>query len=344
MAKLIQTSLDGVTYSTLPGSSGDLNHEGSSAEDTIFGNSFSSSQPTLVGWTLSANAFYKGYAGYTTTFKKTGTSTATTGESMSVVSGQTYAIDDTTKEVWDYNNAITVYDNSISVDAANIESIDHLFGRVTFTSGYSVTGPVTVDVNYLPLSAVGTSREFSLTMNAESVDTTDFATAQANGGYMTYTQGLRTVGIDASGFYQLSNGFVDLVNARSELVIEIDLGAQGETVARGFFKAISTGQSGDVGGNEDETITFELSVPDDADVVTPFKWLHASGTTLSTGIKNVLDAWQDESDIEIKYLHDGTNGYSGTGVVTDCSLSTSIDGMSEFSVSVQGSGATASVP
>jgi predicted secreted protein len=341
--KVISVSSDDSTYYTLPGSSGDLQYNGSSADDSIFGTSFKSSQPTLVGWTGSANAYYKGLAGYTAVFKKSGTATATTGEAMSLVSGLTYEVTDPTKNVLDYNNTITVYDGVTDV-TAQVESIDHLFGRITFLGTYTVVGSITIDAYYMPMSSVGTARDFTLSMTAESVDTTDFATAQANGGYMTYIAGLKTVSLDASGFYSSSNGFKALVTGRSEMLVEINPDASSLSTARGYFKAISTGQSGDNGGNEDETIKFELSVPADSTVVVPFKWLHDASTTLSTAVQKVLTSWQDASALYYKYLSDGTNGYKGSVVVTDCSLATAVDGINTFSCSFQGTGAPTAVP
>lgn len=342
-SKTISVSSDDSTYYTLPGSSGDLNYEGSGADDSIFGQPYKSSQSTLVGWTSSSNAFYKGLAGYTANFLKSGTATATTAEAMSLVTGKTYKVTDATKNVLDYNNTITVYDGVTDV-TAQVESIDHLYGRITFLGSYTVVGAITIDAYYMPMSSVGTARDFSLTMNAETVDTTDFETAQANGGFMTYTYGLKTVSIDASGFYNSSNAFKTLVTGRSEMIIEINPDSSSLSTARGYFKPISTGQSGDNGGSENETITFELSVPQNTSVVVPFKWLDESTTTLSTAVQKVITAWQDASTLYAKYLSDGTNGYKGNVIVTDCSLSTAVDGINEFSLSFQGTGAPTAVP
>lgn len=343
-AKLIQFSSDGSTWYTFPGSTGDLNYDGASADDTTFGASFSSTQPTLVSWTGSCNAFYKGLAGYTADFLKSGTATATTGEAMELVAGKTYKVTAATKNTISHNHAITVYDNAVAVDAANIESIDHLFGRVTFISAYTPTGPITADYYYLPLTPVGTAREFTLTMNAEAVDTTDFATAQANGGYNTFIPGLKTVSVDASGFYSLTNAFKTLVLNKDELIVEINPDGASKAVARGYFKAVTTGQSGDVGGNEDESVTFEASTPAPGttvynSVTTPFKWIFDSSTTLSMALQLAIGAWQSGTTGHFQYLSDGVAGNKGVCVVTDCSLSTSVDGINEFSISVQGTGA-----
>lgn len=346
-SKIIAVSDDDITYHTLPGSSGDLNADASSADDTTFGAAFNSSQSTIVTWTASANAYYKGFAGYVANFKKTGTTTAFTGEAMTLVSGKTYKITDATKNIFDRTVALTVYDNAADV-TAQVESVDHLFGRITFLGTYTVTGAVTIDGSYLPTTSVGTAKDYTLTMNADSVDTTSFAVAKANGGYSTFVPGLKTVSVDASGFYALSNGFRTLVNSRAEVIVEINPEGSNLSTARGFFKATSTGQSGDAGGNESETITFELAVPQSdtnvtKNVVTPFKWLHESTTTLHTSLQKVLTAWENGSLVYVKYLSDGLAGDKGQAVITDCSLSSAIDGVAEFSVSFQGSGATTTI-
>ena len=45
-------------------------------------------------------------------------------------------------------------DNGVTVAAANIASIDYLFGQVTFVGGYTVTGPVTMDASYIPTATI----------------------------------------------------------------------------------------------------------------------------------------------------------------------------------------------
>ena len=343
MAKTVSVSTDDSTYYTLPGSTADFNYEVSTATDTVFGQVFNSEFPTLISWSSSSDGFYKGVAGYAVTFNKSGTSTAMTGEAMSLVSGKTYSIDDATKDVWDHTATFTVYDGGVD-HTADVESIDHLFGRVTFASAYTVTGAVTVDGSYLPMTSVGTAREYSLSMTTDAIDTTDFATADGNGGFMTNTPGLLSVSLDASGFFNTSNGFKTLLTNRSELVVEINPDGNDLSIARGFFRAGTTGQTGDVGGNEDESVTFVLNVPDDSDVVTSFKWLHDSTSTLNQGIQNITTQWQNQGQIYVKYLHDGTNGWKGLTTITDCSLSDSVDGIPTFSFSFAGDGAPTAVP
>lgn len=186
-AKRIRLSDDsGSNWYTLPGNTGQLSTPAGQLDDTIFGQLFSSSHPGLVGWSISSNAIYKGYAGYQAVISVAGSATTETGEAMSVVAGLTYRIDDSTKEIWDRTATVTVYDDGSPVAAADIESIDYLYGQVTFVSGYVVTGDITVDMDYLTLTQVAASRDYNLTMTAAAVDETTMPAAQGNNGHRLF--------------------------------------------------------------------------------------------------------------------------------------------------------------
>ena len=350
MAKLIRVSPDsGSTWHSLPGSTGGFELNGESIDDTILGQSFKSSQAGLIVWSIGSNAIYKGYAGYLAKILRPGTPTATTGESMTLVSGKTYKIDDTAKDVWDRSVAAVIYDGGSPVAASNIDNIDYLFGKVTFVSGYTVSGAVTCDVTYLPMSQLGKGQSFDLGMTAEPKDTTDFETAQGNNGYRTFDPGLRTVALDLSGVYNASVDARGDLDARNELVIEVDPVGTGKSIFRGFFKMITTGQSGDVGALEEETMSFELSVPYDDTISVVCSWEHDATTDIPDGVKDVLDAWLNETTIDVDYLPQGARGQSpldgvnGTCIVTDVSLSGGLSDMNVFTASLQGSGAYAEV-
>lgn len=346
MAKRIRVSADGTTFYTLPGNAGETTFEAGELEDTVFGQDFSSTFPGLVGSTINANALFKGYAGYMTTIKKIGTSTTLTDEPMALVSGKTYQVTDVTKRVLNRAVAATVSDNATPVSASNIESVDWLFGRVTFTAGYTPTGPITISGAFFPLAAVGCANSFTLTQQANANDNTCMETARTNDGYRTFEYGLKTVSLELQGIFKESNGFRALVQARSELVIEIDLAGDGKNVARGFFRAGTTGQSGNVGELESENITFNLSVPqDDAGVIPyPFGWIFASDTTLSQAIRLSIASWANKTNLDVQYLHDGVNGFQAEGIVTDLSLSGGLEQMNEFTANFQLSGQPTDVP
>jgi hypothetical protein len=344
MAKRIRVSDDaGTTYYTMPGSSGEMSYEAGEIDDTIFGQNFKSSQPGIVNWNITSNAYYKGFSGYVADLKKIGSSsTAMMDEAMSLVSGKTYQVTSSSKRILDRAVAVVVKDNTVAVDADDIENIDYLFGRVTFVSGYTVTGPVTITNAYFTTSSIAKGRSFTLTQTSDAVQTTTFDEAQTNGACHTFDYGLKTVALEVGGVFAASNDFQDLVAARTELIIEINPEGAGQSVARGYFKAMSQSQSGNVGDLEEETITFNLSVPAVDNMKRPFGWLHSS-STLTTAVQKALTAWEDETTLDVQYLPDGviSGGKQGTCIITEISLSGGLESMNEFSVTYQGTGAIA---
>ncbi len=343
MAKKVTVSTDAfVTNNTLPGNSAELSFEGGEIEDTIFGQDFGSNEIGLLGWSVSANGLYKGFAGYVATIKKPGTSTSMTTESMSVETGQIFQIDSVTKQIFDRATTMTIFDNAVD-ETANVEWIDYLFGRIKFLDAYSVNTPVTITGNYFPTVSVGTANEFTLTQTAEPIDSTDFATAQANSGHRTFIYGLKAVGLELSGIYALSNTFLADLIARNELIIEINPDGSDKSEARGFFKYINHSQSGDVGALELESLTMSLTVPDDTLSLVPFKWVHGGTTTLNISVQQCLNAWENATFLDIQYLEDGLVGEKGNALVTEVSLSGGLEAMNDFTINFQGTGITTTV-
>jgi hypothetical protein len=323
-AKTVQVSSDGITYHTLPGNTADFSVETAQNDDSIFGTVFSSTQPGLITWSVSANALYRGFAGYVASVLRNGTSTAFSTEAMTG-SGTTWQITDATKRIWDRSATFTVSNGTIS-------SINYLTGTITFTSTPSAP---TVTGRYFPTASLGCSNSFNLTQTSDTTDTTCFETASINGGFATMRATLKTVELELTGFYRASNQFYDLLQGRGELIVEINPDGDGKSVARGFFKPVTDSQTGDVGGDETETISFRLSTPSD---VLPFTWTHAGDSTIPEAVKILLNAWADSDEVYVRYLPEGpgNEGRQGTAIVTDISLSQSVDGMSEFSVELMG--------
>lgn len=344
MAKRIRISTDDATYYTLPGNSAELRNEAGELNDTIFGQDFSSGETGLISWTLNTNALYKGFAGYIVSLKKQGATTAMVDEAMSLVSGKTYIITAPTKRIIDPDVAVVVEDNAVAVDEDDIESINYMTGEVTFVSSYVPTTPVTMTASYFPTSEIAGAKSFTLTQTAEAIDETDIPTAKANGGYSVFSGGLKTVSLELSGIYKTSNAFATALAARETVIIEINPDNSGLSVARGIFKFANQGQSGDVGGLEEETISLRLSVPDNDKMATPFTWIHSGSTTLNQGVVALLDAWLNGDTVYAQYLPDGTTGFKGEVVPTDISLTGGLEAMNEFTVNLQGSGAPTAVP
>ena len=104
----------------------------------------------------------------------TGAAVAATGEATTFLGGKRYQVTNTGRRIIEPAVAVVVRDNGIAVAAANILSIDFLFGIVEFQAAYTVTGPVTLDFSWLPTYQVGECRSGTLTINAELVDASVF--------------------------------------------------------------------------------------------------------------------------------------------------------------------------
>jgi hypothetical protein len=343
MVKRIQISPDdGTTWYTFPGNTGELTDEASSINDTIFGQEYESSQTGMINWSISANGLYKGFAGYVAKILKSGTPTTFTDEVMELVSGTTYKISDATKNIWDRLTAVVVKDGATTLVEGEDYTLDYLFGRVILDTAPG--GTVTVSGKYLPMTQVAKANGFTLTQNANANDNTVYETAQTNGGYQTYEYGLKTVSLSLQGIYAPTNGFRALLAARAEMVIEINPDGSGKSVARGWFKAMSTGQSGDVGDLEQQNLSFSLAVPAQENISIPFRWTFAADTTLSNAIITAINSWQNSTVTKINYLENGTTGVQGGGILTDLSLSGGLNAMNEFTVNIQGSDAPVAFP
>lgn len=330
---------------TLPGNTADFQADADMLDDTVFGHPFKSMQPDIISWSMSSNAIYKGYSGYQAIIKKTGSATTMTDEPMNNIAAlgtQVYEITDTTKRLIHVGTTVVVKDNGVD-HTADVLNIDFLFGRVTFNTGYVVAGPVVITGAYLPASQICAMNKYSLSQQAEAVDETDLCVAQTNSGFRQYKMGLKTVSLELSGFYRATSAFLTALKNREHLMIEINPDGSSKSVARGFFVPKSDKQSGKVGALEEESVSFDLWVPDNALLHEPFGWVHNSTTTLNMGVRTLLEAWESGALVEARYLEDGLTGKQGSAVPTNVSLAGGLGALNEFSVQLKGSGGITNV-
>lgn len=346
-AKIVSVSSDDATYYVVPGNSGELQVNGATVEDTIFGQDYHSNFTSLLDWTLQASAVYKGYAGYQTTIKKQGTPTVMTSEAMTLLTGKTYQITASARRLINRAAAtLNVFDNAVNQNA-NVDNIDYLFGRVTFKSGYTVTGPVTITSEYVPLVALCYIRGFTLALTADVIDDSDICTAQANGGWKTNGAGLISAKFDGKGIYNASNGFFAGLTARTEYILEICPDGGGLTMFRGYFQSESDQLTGNVGALEEENISMHLQVPLPATTWTmtrPFGVLYAAGTTIPIALQKTIDALLGKTNVYLRYLPDGAAGYKGQAVVSGVTMTNAMEGMNTFQLNYTGDGAAAVYP
>ena len=342
MTKVIRVSDDGgSTWNTIPGPDGSFNVNGEQLDDSILGQTYESKQSGLATWQVNSRGLYKGFAGYVADLKKDGTPVGATGEAMSQVTGQIYRIDDASKEVWDADGTITVYDGATDV-TANVESYNYLFGQVTFLGAYTVLGSITIDATYVPLATFGKGRSFTLNQTANALDTSDYQTVQGNSGFKTHSAGLRSITLEVGGIFNATDDWAGELINRNRILIEINPDGNSKSTRRGWFKIAAASQEGAVGDNETASVSFNLCVKDASQ--DPFAWDHASDTTLALAIQDILTAYETQVDIDVQYLYDGTSGKSGSTVVTSATLTSDIDSMNEFSFTFMGDGATTDVP
>ena len=123
-------------------------------------------------------------AGFNTTIKIGGTSTAATGEACSGAT-TTWRVTSASKRIFDPTVTPDWYDNAVPILAADIVSVDYLTGTVVFTG--SKTGPITVDMSYIPMLTYTGARSVDVTFEAAELDTSVFGTQWKN-----RIQGLKT--------------------------------------------------------------------------------------------------------------------------------------------------------
>jgi hypothetical protein len=316
MAKKIQVAPESTTaWVTLPGNTGDFMIDATMLEDTIFGADYKSEQPDIIGWKVSSNAIYKGFSGYQAKILKTGAPIAMIAEPTTLISGKTYEITSATKRIISANNNVVVLDAAVD-HTADVLNIDYVFGHVTFKTAYTVVGPVTITGSYLPTTQICAMNKFSLSQQADTTDETDLCIAQTNNGYRQHGTALKSVSLDLNGFYRVTSGFLTSLTARELVVIELDPSGTGNSKCRGFFKPKSDKLSGKVGALEDESVSYALYVPDLSSglLKAPFSWRHTGESTLNTGIRTLLDAYQNNTKVEMRYLEDGLTGKQGTAI------------------------------
>mgnify|MGYP006428996583 CR=1 FL=1 len=208
--------------------------------------------------------------GYRINLKRSGSPTATTGESFSADGTNRYQIDATGKRVWDRFTTPTFKDSGgTTISSTEVKSVDYLFGRVTFksTQGTGLTG----DVTYLPMSDIGGANSFTLNQTADLLDDTDFSST----GFRSRKVGLHDISMSVSRYTPSSTALDFWKNyigraGSTEIVVEIQTETTGP-FARGFFVLSQDSRSGDVGSLESEDIELSLEAPVGADAP-PFGW------------------------------------------------------------------------
>jgi len=381
---------------TLPGGTGEMSREAASIDDTIYGNPYSSQEVGLIGWTLTGNALFKGFAGYKAELRRasggsiamparqaltrTGTTSAVWYTEITeagsqpdpaparTVIAETAAAEEGVnksalfstyyspngRDVWDSATTMmfeTYNSGSPSTGAplmaADIKSINYLHGEVELTqadltrlSGTARTGHDAVRIasggKFFIMQNLANAMSFTLGQTVNAVENTTFPGAQINDGFRTFQYGLKEVTLEVGGIYRSTPDWVQALIDRETLLIDISPDGEGKSSFRGYFNLMTQSQSGDVGALEEESLSFRLQVPSSNYV--PISWVHAGDTTLHESVRIILDAFEENKAIDLRYLHNGTNGFTGCGIITDCGLESGLEAMNTFNATFQGTG------
>lgn len=204
-------------------------------------------------------------AAYKATIKKSGTSTAFTDEAMSVVSGNTYKITASTKNVWDTSVVPTFYEDAVEIDSSDIASINYVFGKVTFAT--PKTGVITVDGSYMPLAAIAGANSIGLNMSQSIHNVTDFD--GADNGNNRKICGQMDVTLSVERIDPLDDAIYDVLVAGNPIFIEINEDRSQTSVHRGWFLVESANKALNMEALINETISMSLAGQNDgADVKT----------------------------------------------------------------------------
>lgn len=211
-------------------------------------------------------------AGYATTLKVGGTSTAVTAQACTNTTGNSYQINTASRRVWDPAVTPIAYDGGVP---ATVSSVDYLFGIVTLAAPPG--GAVTVDVNYIPLLDVVQGKSFSLKTMTDALDASVYGSRDR-----VYVAGLRTktaqIGTLDTLLTDLDAGagtwkWATRIDGVAYLV-EIDPEGTGANVCRFWYFATGT----DIKATVDALVTGDIELQS-----APVRAADGSLVTFSTG-------------------------------------------------------------
>lgn len=197
-----------------------------------------------------------GVAGYGASIKKSGSTTVFVNEDFTNTTGDTWQIDDTVKRVFDKDSLPGFYDDNIAIPANEVQSIDYLYGRVTFTS--TKVGPIVANGSYFPMLEIAGAKEISLNRTVAIHDDT----STGNAGFHTKVYGLQDITMTLSRWDDLTKEFTNILKNRKEVIIEF--APTVDKSYRGWFVIDSAGQSLDLNALIEESISFQLAGDDEA--------------------------------------------------------------------------------
>ena len=212
------------------------------------------------------------FAGKTAKVKITAaTATTSTGEAMSSLSGTTdrflFRITDKTKRHWTRDTALVpvVYVNTtIHTDFAT----NFVQGKVTFGTALTTaeSAQVTVDARHLTASYLPMTRNWSLDVSVDMLDTTTFSTTTGSVQWRTFTDGLSGATVDLGRINEGGStavpAFFDRLNTNTDLIIELIHQPAGTTFKFEAYARVSgDGFATPIDALVEETATLTIDGP-----------------------------------------------------------------------------------
>jgi len=189
--------------------------------------------------------------GYQANIKKSGTSTSFSGEAMTVTTGNTFQIDDSAKQVFNFNSTFTFYEDAVAISDSDIDSIDYMYGKVTFST--SKTGSITVDGAYYPMANIAGAYQATQNTTNQIINVTSFE----NQGFVEKLPNQKDITVTCTRFDDLSKDFQDILENGSSIVIEfIPSTGNGN---RGWYVLDSANQNLDMSNVVEESLSFQLT-------------------------------------------------------------------------------------
>jgi len=151
----------------------------------------------------------------------------------------------------DYTHPIEVKNSGKTLEESTYE-IDHVFGLITTDSSLEFTA---IFGSYYPLSVLGGTKEFSIELNGDTIDSTTFITATDNKGYMSNVYAMNNLSITMENISITNANFLHRLVKKEKMILDIRIA---DFVIRGQFLIESVNRSTDLSNLAVDSVTFQM--------------------------------------------------------------------------------------
>lgn len=197
-------------------------------------------------------------AGYKCLVRRAGTATATTLETLTLISGSTFQIADATKRAIDPRVAFSITNGGQTISYADITSAVWEFGEFTFASVPSAT--VLFNGSFLPMTTsaeiITEAKSFTLTESSEMLDNTVFTSTNP---FRQRVYGLADASVSVEMLLNTTDmpSLATLYTQGAMCMLEINSGSS--PLFRGYGKIESLERSASVDGLVEVSLNWVLA-------------------------------------------------------------------------------------